>query len=401
MKNDQLLRVHTNTKCRKKPDLEKLSFLMPGEAGVVERFHQSIPGYSPTPLHNLKALAKMYGLGGIWVKDESLRFGLNSFKALGGIAAVAKIVAERLELDPGELDYSQLVAEETKEKLGEVTFITATDGNHGRGIAWAAQQMGQKAVVLLPAGTASQRLQAILDLGAEAEIVELNYDDAVRLAAKKAKKNNWILVQDTASNGYEKVPRWVMQGYMTMAAEASRQMSDAGAGAPTHIFLQAGVGSMAAAVLGWFVVNQTESIPRVAIVEPADAACFYKSLRKADGKAYKVAGDMETMMAGLACGEPNPLAWKIVRDYASWGIKCADYVAARGMRMLKNPLSGDPEIVSGESGAVGLGVLAMLMENSMNRETVQEMGLNESSQVLLISTEGNTDPINYQRVLWG
>jgi diaminopropionate ammonia-lyase len=400
MKNEQLLKIYTNTRCRKKPDLEKLGFLMPEEAEVVEKFHRSIPGYAPTPLHKLGALAEMYGLGGIWVKDESQRFGLNSFKGLGGIAAVAKIVAERLEMDPADLDYQQLVADETRERLGEVTFITATDGNHGRGVAWAAAQMGQKAVVLLPAGTANHRLQAILDLGAEASIVELNYDDAVRLAAKKAKKNNWILVQDTASSGYEKVPRWVMQGYTTMAAEAARQLADAEV-APTHIFLQAGVGSMAAAVLGWFVVNQTDSIPRVAIVEPADAACFYKSMRKADGKAYGVAGGMETMMAGLACGEPNPLAWKVVRDYASWGIKCADYVAARGMRMLKNPLPRDPEIISGESGAVGLGVLAMLMENPMNREIVKEMGLNKSSQVLLISTEGNTDPINYQRVLWG
>ncbi|MBO5489307.1 MAG: diaminopropionate ammonia-lyase, partial [Eubacterium sp.] len=228
------------------------------EAEKARRFHQSFPEYVPTPLVSLDSLAKLVGVGGIYVKDESFRFGLNAFKGLGGSYCIGNYVAQKLGMDIGELTYEYLVSAEVKEKLGKITFITATDGNHGRGIAWTANRLGQGCVVLMPKGSASERLENIRALGAEAWITDVNYDDTVRIAKELADKNDWVLVQDTAWDGYEEIPGWIMQGYMTMGCEIVEQIEHAGAAAgagvpaqenaairPTHIFLQAGVGAMA------------------------------------------------------------------------------------------------------------------------------------------------------------
>ena len=206
-------------------------------------FHRTIPGYEPTPLVSLPALARELGVAKLWVKDESKRFGLNAFKALGGSWAIARWMGEKLGLEGDELTFPALTEPKAREKLGEVTFVTATDGNHGRGVAWAARELGCRAVVYLPKGSAQERLDNILALGARAEITDLNYDEAVRLATRKSEENSWVLIQDTAWPGYEQIPAWIMEGYTTLAGEIFDQLTEAGEEPPTHLFLQAGVGS--------------------------------------------------------------------------------------------------------------------------------------------------------------
>lgn len=367
-------------------------FLSKSEISKVVNFHSKFEAYAHTPLLKLDRLAEKLGVREIWVKDESFRFGLNAFKVLGGAYAIGKFLAEKLEVPIDELSFEKLKSKAVREKLGAMTFVTATDGNHGRGVAWAAKELGQKAVVYMPKGSAKRRLDAILETGAEGYITDLNYDDAVRLAAENAQKYGWIVVQDTAWEGYEKIPMWILQGYAAIAYEIEEK--------PTHLILQAGVGSFAGAILGYYSDLYGKERPITMIVEPENAACIYKSAGINDGKPYGVTGDLNTMMAGLACGEPNPIGWNILRDYGHAYFSCSDYVSARGMRILANPLGDDAKIVSGESGAVGMGLLSILLTDEKYKDIVEKLYINESSKVLIISTEGDTDPENYYKVLW-
>lgn len=367
---------------------------------AVERamaFHRTVPGYAPTPLVSLPALARELGVDKLWVKDESKRFGLNAFKALGGSYAIARWMGEQLGLE--DPTFQALTAPESREKLGEVTFVTATDGNHGRGVAWAARELGQRAVVYLPKGSARERLDNILALGAQAEITDLNYDDAVRLAARKGEENGWVLIQDTAWPGYEQIPAWIMEGYTTLAGEIFDQLDEAGEEYPTHLFLQAGVGSFAGAVLGSALCRWGKSGPVTCIVEPDQADCLYRTAKAADGQMHPVAGEMDSMMAGLCCGEPCTLAWDILGPCADAFLSCSDDYAALGMRLLGKPRGGDPAIVSGESGAVGVGALAGILQEERLHDLCWTLGLGPKSRVLCISTEGDTDRANYQRIL--
>ncbi len=364
----------------------------------VREFHRSFDEYSVTPLHKLENLAKHIGVKDIFLKDESYRFGLNAFKVLGGSYAIGHYLADRLGLDISEVSFELLRSKEIKEKLGEITFVTATDGNHGRGVAWAANQLGQKSVVYMPKGSSETRLNNIRKEGSDATIIDGNYDDAVRLSDEMAKKNGWVVIQDTAWEGYEDIPLWIMQGYGTLASEAIEQLEAEGVDKPTHVFLQAGVGSFAGAVQGYLAARFGDDRPITVIMEPDEAPCLYNSAKA--GKIENVTGDMSTIMAGLACGEPNTISYEVLRDYSDGYLSCPDYVAARGMRILAAPLKGDPQIVSGESGAVGVGVISLIMENDEYRELREELGLNEDSVILLISTEGDTDPIRYKEIVW-
>lgn len=371
------------------------------EAGrAARRFHMTMEGYQATPLVELKHLAGHLGLKGIYIKDESKRFGLNAFKALGGVYAVARYLGQRLGLKPEELDFAALKSREVRDQVGEITFITATDGNHGRAVAWAAQQLGQKAEVYLPQGSAAIRVEAIRETGARAYVTDMNYDDTVRLARKRAEEMGWPMMQDTAWEGYTQVPQWITQGYTTLVSEALDQMALKGAAGPTHVFLQAGVGALAASVLGYLVKAMPQARPKGILVEPARAACFFKSASLGDGKPHVVGGDLKTSMAGLACGEPSPLAWPIIRDFCSAYFSCDEFVTARGMRILGNPAGDDSRIISGESGAVGLGLLSLLMESPAMAPHKDKLGLTRDSRVLIISSEGDTDPENYRRVVW-
>ena len=358
------------------------------------RFHQTIPGFAPTPLVALPALARK-----LWVKDESQRFGLNAFKGLGGSWAIARWMGEKLGLEGEQLTFQALTDPQNREKLGEVTFVTATDGNHGRGVAWAARELGCRAVVYLPKGSAQERLDNILALGAQAEITDLNYDDAVRLAARKGEENGWVLIQDTAWPGYEQVPAWIMEGYTTLAGEIFEQLAQAEEEPPTHLFLQAGVGSFAGAVLGSALCRWGKNCPVTCIVEPDQADCLYRTARAADGRLHPVTGEMNSMMAGLCCGEPCTLAWDILGPCADAFLSCSDDYAALGMRLLGRPRGGDPAIISGESGAAGVGALAGVLQEEGLHDLRWTLGLDERSRVLCISTEGDTDRANYQKIL--
>lgn len=363
-------------------------------------FHRSFAGYRPTPLRKLKGLSKTFGLSEFYVKDESYRFGLNAFKVLGGSYAIGRYLAHRLGMDISELSFEKLNSPDIRKQLGEVTFVTATDGNHGRGVAWAAAHLGQKSVVYMPKGSAEERLKNIQREGAEASITDMNYDDAVRFAAAKAKEHGWVVIQDTAWEGYTDIPLWIMQGYATMAIEACQQLAGYQAQAPTHVFLQAGVGSLAAAVQAVMVNVYPDAPPKVVIVEPNAADCIYKSFAANDGQPRFVGGDMSTIMAGLACGEPNIIGWEILRNYSEMGISCPDWVAARGMRILGNPIGDDVRVISGESGAVTTGLVSLLMTNPALFEVRKKLDLNESSRVLVFSTEGDTDPQKYRSIVW-
>jgi len=375
-------------------------FLSATEIAKAKAFHASFPEYSETPLRSLDHLAKRLGVGGIYIKDESYRFGLNAFKVLGASFAIAKYLAKCLQVDVEQLDFSTLRSPEIHKKLGEITFVTATDGNHGRGVAWAARQLNQKAVVYMPKGSSLTRLENIRAEGAIASITDLNYDEAVRLAADQAEKFGWVVVQDTAWEGYEEIPTWIMQGYGTIAAESLKQLNQQGIKKPTHIFLQAGVGSFAGAIEGFFASVFGPEKPKTVIVESDLADCLYKSAIANDEQSRIVTGDMATIMAGLACGEPNSIAWEILRDYSDLFFSCPDEVTAKGMRLLGNPLGTDNPVISGESGAVTTGLLAFLLENENLLDAKESLGLDKDSHILLISTEGDTDPEKYRSIVW-
>ncbi|MFZ5651977.1 MAG: diaminopropionate ammonia-lyase [Bacillota bacterium] len=389
-----------NQRARNKGLKSSLDFLSAGEIKKVVNFHKSFPQYQATPLRSLSNLAKYADVGGIYVKDESSRFGLNAFKVLGGTYAIGRYLAGRLNEDISDISFDKLKTPEIKQRLGEITFISATDGNHGRGVAWAAQQLGQKAVIYMPKGSALVRLENIKATGAEGYITDLNYDDAVRLAAENAEKYGWVIVQDTAWEGYYDIPTWIMQGYATMAAEALDQLKGMGVDKPTHIFVQAGVGALAGAMQGYFASIFGESRPVMAIVEPNKADCLYKSALAGDGRPRAVTGDMNTIMAGLACGEPNPIGWNILWDYSDMFISCPDYIAAMGMRILGCPLGEDPRVVSGESGAVTTGILMEILKNDCLKEIKDLLGLDRNSKILVFSTEGDTDPGIYRNIIW-
>ncbi|PWL54664.1 diaminopropionate ammonia-lyase [Clostridium cadaveris] len=381
---------------RKKGSKYNLDFLSLEHAKKVQNFHASFPVYEFTPLAEMKNTAKDMGLGNVYIKDESYRFGLNAFKVLGGSYSIGNYLANKLGENISDLPYEKLISDEIRERLGEITFITATDGNHGRGVAWTAKQLRQKSVVYMPKGSSKERLKNIQAEGAEASITDLNYDEAVRLAFSEAQKKGWVMVQDTAWEGYEDIPTWIIQGYGTMGYEAYTQLNEK----PTHIFLQAGVGSFAGAITGFFSSIYGEERPIITIVEPNKADCVFRTADANDGKLHFVTGDMDTLMAGLACGEPCSIGWEILRDYADNFISCPDYAAAQGMRILGNPSHGDSKVISGESGASAFGCVAEIMRNPELKEIKEKLKLDENSKVLLFSTEGDTDGESYKSIVW-
>ncbi len=365
-------------------------------------FHRSFPQYSVTPLARLDGMAEHLGLGNLFVKDESYRFGLNAFKVLGGSFAMARYIAGEMGKSISEMNYAYLTSEQFRKDFGQATFFTATDGNHGRGVAWAANRLGQKAVVHMPKGSTKMRFDNIAKEGAKVTIEELNYDDCVRLAAAEAAQTeHGVVVQDTAWDGYEEIPAWIMQGYGSMAQEAVEQLRALEVNRPTHVFVQAGVGSLASAVVGFFANAFPTNPPKFVIMEAESAACLYKGACQKDGSPAIVGGDLPTIMAGLACGEPNTIGWDILRNHADAFLACPDWVSAKGMRMLAAPVKGDPAVTSGESGAVGMGVITALMEDPAYAELKKALGLDQSSSVLLFSTEGDTDPDKYRKIVWG
>jgi diaminopropionate ammonia-lyase len=396
MKNEAIKYIINNRKTKN----ANVSFLDKENIDTVRAFHKKFPLYEMTNLHSLSNISKEFGVDKIWVKDESTRFNLNAFKVLGGSYAIGKYLSEKLDMNISDITFEMLKSEDIKRKLGEIIFVSATDGNHGRGIAWAANALLQKSVIFMPKGSSQYRLKKIIDEGATASITDYNYDDAVRLASEYANDNNGVLIQDSSWEGYTKIPTWIMQGYATLIDEALEQIENNNDDYPTHVFLQAGVGSFAGSILGYLVSKFGKNKPIVAIIEPNEAACIYKSANENDGNPHNVTGFMPTIMAGLACGEPSLVAWEILRDYSDVYISCPDNVSARGMRILSNPIYDDQRIISGESGAVGMGLLSLIMTDKSLESLKKDLKIDKNSRILIISTEGDTDPKSYQEIVW-
>lgn len=358
------------------------------------RFHRGLPMYEETRLVSLRTAANQLGVKAIHLKDESTRFGLKAFKGLGGSYAVFRILCDKLNMDYRTAVFSDFMTDENREKCSEVIFVTATDGNHGRGVAWASSLFGCKAYVYMPAGSTEARRKAIEDAGAEkAVICDLNYDKVVQFARRQAEESGWTLIQDTSWEGYEKIPQWIVEGYLTMAAEICEQLDR---DVPTHVFLQAGVGAMAGGILGYlsnaFVANE----PVFTIVEPMTVACLYESAKAGDGSIRSISGDPVTIMAGLNCGTPCSITWPTIRDRAGFYCACADEVSKDAMRELSRFPNEEERVVAGECGAVTYGVLKeIIKDNALKRE----MGIDEESIILLISTEGDTDPEEYEKIV--
>ena len=338
-----------------KSDDKHLGIMSLDHVKKARAFHQSFPQYTVTPLARLDGQAARLGLSNLCVKDESYRFGLNAFKVLGGSFAMANYIADETGKDVAECTFDYLTSDQLAKDFGQATFFTATDGNHGRGVAWAANKLGQKAVVHMPKGSTKPRFDNIAAEGATVTIEEVNYDECVRMAAAEADAcERGVIVQDTAWEGYEKIPSWIMEGYGTMASEAAEQLREMAINRPTHVFVQAGVGSLAGAVVGYFTNLYPDNPPTFVVVECAPAACLYK---------------------GAAAGDGDP-------------------------RTLGAPEKGDPRVISGESGAVTTGLVETLMLDPEYAELKELIGLDKTSSVLCFSTEGDTDPDQYRRIVW-
>jgi len=358
----------------------------PGLWPDIRHFHASLPGYTPTPLVHLNTLAQAWGLADLWLKDESQRLGLSAFKALGASFAAAQLMKRHLGLtgSPTLEDIRSALAE----KGEQPTLVTATDGNHGRAVAWTARQLDCPAVVYMPRGSADARVEAIRAEGAEVQVLDCLYEGCVDTAEQEAKVRRWWLVQDTARPGYTSVPRWIMQGYLTLLDEVFEQLSDE---RPTHVFLQCGVGSFAGAMAAGLATSMP-ALPWIGLVQPSRADSAARSF--AAGQPEPVPGDLDTIMAGMACAELSPLAWPILQALCAGVFSCPDEVAREGMR-----LAAEQGVVSGETGAVTLGLLRRLCNERALARWREEIGLDGTARVLLISTEGATDPVGYDAVL--
>ena len=352
-------------------------------------FHKTLPGYLPTPLLNLRHFAQKIGIGDCYIKDESQRLGLNAFKVLGASYAMAEEIKKYVPEGQSNLSFESIKSHKTSIK--DLTFVTATDGNHGRAVAWCAEQYGCRAVVFMPKGSSEIRLKSILEHKAKAEITELNYDETVKYAESEAIKNNWVLLQDSSWPGYTEVPRNIMVGYKTMVQEFFEQTSDW----PTHVIAQAGVGSFAASIFSSFI-SSTKQQPKFILLEPSGAACFFNSVKVGDKKPH-LTPDLHTMMAGLSCGMPSILAWDIIVPITDIFVICEDNIAIKGMQILSQPTEGDPSIISGESGAVPIGFLHEVATNPLYSDLRDQIQLDVSSKVLFFSTEGDTDPELYKK----
>lgn len=347
----------------------------------IRNLHRSLKVYNETPLVELRNFKGVT----IFIKDESQRFGLKAFKGLGGVWAIYKVIIRELGLSNPTLE--EILTH--RDELAKLTFITTTDGNHGKGVSWAAGLFGCKSYVFMPRGTVEVRAQAIRDAGsATVEITDMLYDDCVKYTAQLAAQNHWHLIQDTSWAGYEEIPAQIMLGYSTLAYEALEQMHYQ---RPTHIFLQAGVGAMAGATAAVFAEVFKDNPPRITIVEPTEVACFYETMRIGDGLIHSATGNCQTMMAGLNCATPCELAWKILRRCADDAATISDDVAADAMRTLAKH-----KIVAGESGCAGFALANAALDDAELRRALE---LDANSIIFVINTEGDTDPDNYKKIL--
>ena len=341
------------------------------EVKEVSLFHSKIMN-KQTPLIKLPELARSIGIKELLIKDESHRFGLNAFKALGASYAMSKQIEENPEIN---------------------TFCTATDGNHGRAVAWMAKKLNKEAIIYMPKGTIPARVDAIESEGAKVIVINKRYDVAVQMASNESARKNWCLVQDTAWIGYEKIPLDIMKGYWTQVHEITKQINSQKI---DLVILQSGVGSWAASVV-YYIKNKWKDIPYFISVEPHSANCLFESIRL--GKKVSINSKNITKMAGLDCGSVSSLAWEILYENLIGCVSISDELSEKSMRAFANPLKDDRRIESGESGASALAALIGLCEHNEYDGFKEKIGLDKSSTVLLFNTEGATDPDNYRSVV--
>ncbi|MCK8465117.1 diaminopropionate ammonia-lyase [Aliiroseovarius sp. S1339] len=350
-------------------------------------------GYAPTPLVPLSGLARQIGVARIDYKHEGPRFGLGSFKALGGAYAAMRVLQRELGKRLGHAVTLEDIREGNHtQACGAITLSSATDGNHGRSLAWGCQRVGAPCRIYIHAEVSEGRAQAMRDLGADVVRIDGDYDDSVNLAKTEAEENGWFVVSDTSWDGYTEPPRDVMAGYGVMTREACEALDQA----PTHVFLQGGVGGLAASVAAYLRQHWGDAALRVVIVEPELAACLYESARK--GTPTSVQIDAETIMAGLSCGEPSEMAWDILREEASDFVTMPDSIVAPTVRLLANAESGDAKVEAGESAVAGLATLIAAMRQP---DLAKALGLDAQSRVLLIGSEGVTDPAIFKAIMAG
>lgn len=352
------------------------------------------PGYEETPLVSLVGLAAGAGFKSIHYKDEGGRFGLGSFKALGGAYAVLRLLVKEIANKTGEVDISaaDIVAGQHSDIVSQVTVTCATDGNHGRSVAWGASLFGCDCVIYIHSTVSESRRAAIAALGADVVRTVGNYDDSVREAAADAQSYGRFVVSDTSYDGYMDVPRDVMQGYTVMVAETLKQLPDGER--PTHIFVQGGVGGLAAAICAHVWESWGADRPRFVVVEPDQADCLYQSARS--GGPTVVEGALDTIMAGLACGEVSLLAWNILDVGADAFSTITDAAAADCMRLLAAPAEGDVPVVAGESAVAGLAGALIARHNP---KVAASLGLDGDSRLLVFGSEGATDSEMYQKLV--
>lgn len=360
-------------------------------ADAIERHLAARPEHRPTPLVALPGLAAELGIGALHAKDEGQRLGLGSFKALGGAYAVVRLVLEAAGERHGRaFDEAELTLPEVRAVAAEMTFACATDGNHGRSVAQGAALVGARSVIFVHGGVSAARAEAIARFGAEIVRVAGTYDESVVEAARVAAERGWTVVSDTAWEGYERIPGLVMQGYTAIIREALAQLP----APPTHVFVQAGVGGIAAAIAAHLSLVLGETRPVFTVVDPARAACIFESARA--GQPTKIEHGEPTVMAMLECYDPSPLAWRVLARAADAFMIVEDEVAVETMNRLARPVGDDPAVVGGESGVAGLaGLIAVLRD----RQTRAALKLDSSSRIFVVITEGATDPGRYAELV--
>lgn len=384
------------------PTADRVRAYGEGEREVLSHAHALValreietwPDYAPTPLRPLAALARRLGVAAAWYKDEGSRFGLDSFKALGGAYGVLCIVRDEVSraMMLTTIPSGDLLDHEYRSITSRLVVTTATDGNHGRSVAWGARLFGCRAVIYLPRGVSAGRERVIRDLGAEVVRTQRDYDGAVRQCAADAEEKGRIVVSDTSYPGYDAIPRKVMQGYTVLAAELLEQLPRGER--PTHLFLQAGVGGLAAAIVAHLWEAYPGERPTTVIVEPESADCLFQTALAR--RLTHASGDLATIMGGLSCGETSPLAWRILKSGADAFMTIPDRLAIDTMRLLAEGREGDPAIIAGESAVAGV---AGAIEVTGDAHVRRAVGLDDDARVLFIGTEGATDPELYAELI--
>lgn len=381
---------------QKKPNWEKDTCLAFKNPDIFD-LHRSIPEYRPSPLVSLPDLAKSLGIRQLFIKDESFRFGLKAFKALGSTYAIYRMVKDYLRNNNGPEVTPDNFYSNNFLRANEFIFCTATDGNHGRAVAWSARKLRQKSVIYMPGNSVKARIENIKSEGAEVILVDGSYDSAVSRAAKDAERNGWQMISDTSWPGYENIPRYIMAGYLTMFREIQKQMEESIT--IDALFVQGGVGALAGSA-SWFYNREYHlTTPKLISVEPTSAACMLESIKSKNGFPVSLKNNPNSIMAGLNCGTPSSVAWPFIRAGYDLFMSVSDEYCIDAMQKYFRTVGDDPQIIAGESGAAGLAGLIALYNHQSGRTIRNKLGLGEGSTILLINTEGDTDPVAFDTLV--